>query len=136
MLDNLGSPPGSIELADRLAILDILAGHSRGLDRLDAELLRSVFFEDAFCEYGFYNGEPGAFIEFAMAALGGALPRPILLGQMHGTQTAPVRAGERYVVVGWTLARSGRKHEVATALLDADGHVVAQSTQTWIEPRG
>ena len=32
-------------------------------------LLRSVFFEDAYCEYGFYNGDPARFAEFAMEAL-------------------------------------------------------------------
>lgn len=52
------------------AIYDLACQYSRGLDRLDAELLRSVFFEDAFCEYGFYNGPPAGFIDFAMQALG------------------------------------------------------------------
>ena len=50
-------------------IKELACRYSRGLDRLDAELLHSVFFEDAYCEYGFYNGPPAAFIEFAMIAL-------------------------------------------------------------------
>jgi hypothetical protein len=51
------------------SIYELACQYSRGLDRLDAELLRSVFFEDAHCEYGFYNGPPAAFVDFAMQAL-------------------------------------------------------------------
>jgi hypothetical protein len=51
------------------SIYELACQYSRGLDRLDAELLRSVFFDDAHCEYGFYNGPPAAFVDFAMQAL-------------------------------------------------------------------
>ena len=51
------------------SIYELACRYSRGLDRLDAELLSSVFFEDAHCEYGFYNGPPAAFVDFAMQAL-------------------------------------------------------------------
>jgi hypothetical protein len=61
--------------------------------------------------------------------------RPLLLGRMTGHVEAPVRAGDPYVVVAWGLARSGRRYEAATALLDPDGRVVARSFQTWIAPR-
>ncbi len=71
----------------------------------------------------------------AMAAVGGALARPMLLGQIHGAHDSAVHAGEPCVVVGWKLASHGRKHEVATALLDSQGRVAARSSQTWIEPR-
>jgi hypothetical protein len=50
-------------------IQELACKYSRGLDRLDADLLRSVFFEDAFCEYGFYDGPAAGFIDFAMGAL-------------------------------------------------------------------
>ena len=71
MLDNLGSPPDSIELADRLAILDILAGHSRGLDRLDLDLLRAVYWEDAQVDYGFFKGLAHEFAGLVVGALSG-----------------------------------------------------------------
>jgi hypothetical protein len=58
-------------LLAKQSIYELACKYSRGLDRLDPELLRSVFFEDAFCEYGFYNGPPSEFIDFAMQALGG-----------------------------------------------------------------
>jgi len=57
-------------LLAKQSIYELACQYSRGLDRLDADLLRSVFFEDAVCEYGFYNGPPAAFIDFAMQALG------------------------------------------------------------------
>ena len=58
-------------LLAKQSIYELACRYSRGLDRLDPDMLRSVFFEDAFCEYGFYNGPPAAFIEFAMQALAG-----------------------------------------------------------------
>jgi hypothetical protein len=51
------------------SVYELSCQYCRGLDRLDAELLRSVFFEDAYCEYGFYNGRPAEFIDYAMKAL-------------------------------------------------------------------
>ena len=43
--------------------------------------------------------------------------------------------GERLAVVGWPLGREGRKRHTATALLDADGEIVARAKATWIELR-
>ena len=61
-------------------IYELACMYSRGLDRLDPDALRSVFFEDAVCDYGFYHGPPGAFIEFAMQALGGHAANQHLVG--------------------------------------------------------
>ena len=41
----------------------------RGLDRLDADSLLSVFWKDAYCEYGFMTGDAPTFIVFAISAL-------------------------------------------------------------------
>jgi hypothetical protein len=62
--------PDIERLLAKQAIYELACTYSRGLDRLDPELLRSVFFEDALCDYGFYKGPPDAFIDFAMGALG------------------------------------------------------------------
>jgi hypothetical protein len=67
-------------LLTKQSCYDLACRYSRGLDRLDPELLRSVFFEDAFCEYGFYNGPPAAFIDFAMQALGSHTANHHMLG--------------------------------------------------------
>jgi hypothetical protein len=69
------------------------------------------------------------------AWMGSGPLRPLLLGRMTGLVETPIRAGDPYVVVGWGLARSGRRYEAATALLDRNGRVVARSLQTWIAPR-
>ncbi len=54
---------------DKQEIYELSCKYSRGLDRLDSKLFRSVFFDDAFCEYGFFNGGPDEFTEFCMNAL-------------------------------------------------------------------
>ena len=56
-------------LVDKQAIYELSCRYMRGLDRTDAELLLSVFWEDAYCEYGFINGDAPTFIVFAVTAL-------------------------------------------------------------------
>jgi len=55
-----------------------------------------------------------------------------LLGRMAATIHRPVRAGEQLVVTGWPIASEGRKHEVGSALHDAEGKLVAAAKATWI----
>ncbi len=57
------------EYMARQDIYQLSCRYSRGLDRLDKELLLSVFHADAWCEYGFCNGSPVEFVEFAIGAL-------------------------------------------------------------------
>ena len=54
----------------KLDIYELVCTYSRALDRLDGALLESVFFADAWCEYGFHNSDPASFAAFAMEALG------------------------------------------------------------------
>lgn len=63
-------------------IYELACKYCRALDRLDGDLMRSVFFEDAWCEYGFYNGPPAEFAEFSMAALGGHEANHHMLGNV------------------------------------------------------
>ena len=62
-------------------------------------------------------------------------PRPLLLARMTAELTGGVRRGERCVVVGWEIARDGRKHLSGTALYGEDGALRGVSSQLWIEPR-
>ncbi len=57
-----------------------------------------------------------------------------LVRQQVEIVTAP-RAGVEYIVVGRELERSGRKGLAATALLDADGEVLAHGEALFVEPR-
>ena len=59
------------ELLAKQEIYELACKYMRGLDRLDKDLLLSLFCDDAWCEYGFSNGEPAVFIDYAVAALQG-----------------------------------------------------------------
>ena len=50
-------------------IYELSCRYMRGLDRLDAQLMRDQFWEDGWCEYGFYDSSPSEFIDFCMEAL-------------------------------------------------------------------
>lgn len=62
-------------------------------------------------------------------------PRPVLLARMTAEISGRVRRGERCVVLGWRIARDGRKHTSGTALYGEDGRLRGASEQLWIEPR-
>jgi hypothetical protein len=59
-----------------------------------------------------------------------------LLGRMRAEQLEPVPMGEPVVATGWLVAAEGRKHHTASALLAADGTLLARATAIWIRPRG
>lgn len=64
------------ELADREAIRDCLYRYSRGTDRIDAELLRSVYWPGALDHHTGFDGTAEGFIEWAiprLAAFDGAV---------------------------------------------------------------
>lgn len=60
---------------------------------------------------------------------------PPLLGRLTAQLLVPVRAGERYVVMGWPRAHDGRKHWGDSALFDSSGEPVAVAEGLWIELR-
>jgi hypothetical protein len=62
-------------------------------------------------------------------------PRPMLLARMTADVSGRVRRGERCVLIGWRIARDGRKHRCGTALYGEDGDLHGASEQLWIEPR-
>jgi hypothetical protein len=61
------------------------------------------------------------------------LERPLVLGRLTASLDRPLRAGRLYIVGGWRLGRTGRKHESGTAVWSADGTVCARAQATWIE---
>ncbi len=68
-------------------------------------------------------------------ALHGADGRLAFLARQQSTIVAAPRAGVEYVALGVALDRSGRKGLAATAILGADGEVLAHSEQIVVEPR-
>lgn len=55
------------ELRDRQAIQDVLMTYSRAIDRLDRELLISVYHPDAIDDHGVFLGGPEEFADWAIA---------------------------------------------------------------------
>ncbi len=53
-------------LRDRQEILDCINAYGRGLDRLDAELIRNAFHRDAIDSHGAFVGGVDAFVPFAI----------------------------------------------------------------------
>jgi hypothetical protein len=59
--ESTGRVPSPAEVADRLAIADVLARHSRGVDRADETQLKAAYWPDAEVEYGGFNGNAHTF---------------------------------------------------------------------------
>ena len=55
----------------------------RGLDRLDGDLERSVFWDDAFCSYGIYEGGPNEFVDYCQTALATHASNHHFIGQIN-----------------------------------------------------
>lgn len=53
------------ELIDRQEIHQVMLRYARGLDRLDFELVRSCYWDDAIEDHGSYVGRPDDFIRWA-----------------------------------------------------------------------
>ena len=56
-----------------------------------------------------------------------------LLGRMAAEIHARPRVGDMVITLGWEIAREGRKRHTASALLDAQGNVLARARATWIQ---
>jgi hypothetical protein len=55
-----------IQIQDRQAIVDCLMRYSRGIDRMDRELLLSAYHEDAIDDHGTFVGNREEFADYAM----------------------------------------------------------------------
>jgi hypothetical protein len=71
------------ELIARMEIDKLLCNYLRGQDRLDPILHRSVFFDDATLDYGFFQGDPDAFVDMAQGALTPHASNHHMMGQAH-----------------------------------------------------
>ena len=54
---------------DRAEIEDVLLRYCRGIDRCDADLLRSAYHDDAHDDHGVFAGSPDAFVAWALQGL-------------------------------------------------------------------
>jgi hypothetical protein len=93
-----------------------------------------------------WTGDAEGFVppEFVWAALdcptyfatyaSGALPVSVL-ARLAGRVDGRVVAGEEHVLLAWPVEADGRKRHAGSALLSADGDVLAVARALWIEPR-
>lgn len=80
----------------KLEIQELAALYMRGLDRLDRDLLRAQFWDDAFLDYGIYEGAADGFADFCMAALEGHDSNQHLIGQHNIDVEGDEAFGEVY----------------------------------------
>jgi hypothetical protein len=59
----------------------------------------------------------------------------VLLGRMAARIDRLPEPGEPHVVLGWRVGEDGRKRYAGSALLTADGEVLARAGSTWLGPR-
>ena len=59
----------------------------------------------------------------------------ILLGRLAARLLAPIKGGERHVVLGWPLGIDGRKRYAGSAIFSGSGELCALARSTWIEVR-
>jgi hypothetical protein len=59
----------------------------------------------------------------------------VVLGRLAARVERVPRAGERCVVIGWSLGDDGRKHRAGTALFGEDGGVLGVGSALWIESK-
>jgi hypothetical protein len=61
--------------------------------------------------------------------------QPSLLAAMAAEVLEPLAVGEPVVAVGWPLESEGRRHRSASALLGANGRLLARARSLWIRLR-
>ena len=83
------------------AIRNTLARHSQGVDRADANLLASAYFDDAAVNYGFFAGPAATLVAILAGAQKAALPT------LHRTCNSDIRlAGDRAVSESLVIAHA------------------------------
>ena len=58
-----------LELADREAIRDVIMRYARSVDRVDADLMRSTYWEDAIDDHASFKGTAQDFVDYVIPRL-------------------------------------------------------------------
>ncbi|MGH2990758.1 MAG: hypothetical protein ACRDMA_13040 [Solirubrobacterales bacterium] len=59
--------------------------------------------------------------------------KPVVLARLAASLEVPIAVEEPHLVASWGLGTDGRKRHAASAILDADGEVLARARTLWIE---
>ena len=100
------------ELLAKQEITDLVGRYMRGLDRLDRDLLRATFHDDATTDYGFFKGDPDAFCDMAMAALREHLANHHMIGQVLIDIEGEVAFGEVYFQAFHRIVTDGEERDL------------------------
>jgi SnoaL-like domain len=111
----MSTPPDIEALLATETIRTLSQRYMRGLDRLDAELLGSVFFDDAQVDYGFYRGSAKQFVPFALRALRDHHANHHLIGQMNIDLEGEVAFGEIYFQAFHRIVEDGVEKDLFIA---------------------
>ena len=122
-----GTPPTTEALGQREAIRDILYTHSRGLDRLDPDLLKQAYWPDAEVDYGAFKGGAHQFADIISPALSSQFElTQHLLGQTLIALDGDKASTETYVYARHLLLGAEQELAFAGRYLDQlecrDGH--------------
>ena len=93
------------EMVDREAIRHVMMRYARAIDRIDEDLLRSVYWPDATDNHGNYNGPVKGFIEWVIPGLGAMDQTMHMLGNIHIELYGSAAAVESYFHASHRMVR-------------------------------
>ncbi len=100
---------------DKQEIFELSCTYMRGLDRLEKDLVLGVFHDDATTDYGFFQGPPGQFADFAMQALSDHLANHHMIGQARIDVEGDVAFGEVYFQAFHRIVDNGEEKDLFIA---------------------
>ncbi len=100
------------ELLAKQEIYELSCNYMRGLDRLDAELMHTVFHEDATVDYGFFQGSGKDFVAFAQNALKDHLANHHMIGQVNIQVDGSHATGEVYFQAFHKVVENGARKDL------------------------
>ena len=95
------------ELIDKQDIYELLVRYMRGLDRLDKDLLLSVYHDDATDDRGFFNGSAKDFVDVAISLLSEHKSNHHMIGQADIQVEGDVAFGEIYFQAYHRIVQNG-----------------------------
>ena len=100
------------EVIAKQEITDLVGRYMRGLDRLDRDLLRSTFHDDATTDYGFFQGGPDEFVDMAYNALKDHLANHHMIGQVNIDLEGDIAFGEVYFQAFHRIIQEGEERDL------------------------
>ena len=100
------------EVLAKQEIYELSCNYMRGLDRLDAALMHTVFHDDATVDYGFFQGSGKDFVDFAQNALKDHLANHHMIGQVNIKVDGDQAVGEVYFQAFHRVVQDGEEKDL------------------------